>query len=310
MSTPSPLSSPVHAAAEPLAPLRLGERLLDWSRLYLMGVLNVTPDSFSDGGRYLEPSRAVEQGLALARDGAYLLDVGGESTRPGADPVGVAEEISRVVPVVEGLAQTTAVPISVDTYKAEVAAAACAAGATLVNDVSGLTMDPELPAAVAEAGAALVIGHIRGTPRTMQEDVSYKDVLAEVADALEASRERALASGVAAERILVDPGVGFGKSVAGNLTLMGGAGALRERLGCPVLLGPSRKSFIGAITGAEVSGRLPGTLAALVAGRIFGADMVRVHDVVEARQAALITDALLERVGRHPGGAQPPERSG
>jgi dihydropteroate synthase len=180
----------------------------------------------------------------------------------------------------------------VDTYKAEVAAAACRAGATLVNDVSGLTLDPELAAATAEAGAALVLGHIRGTPRTMQANVVYADVLADVADFLAGAVARAMAAGVPRARILVDPGIGFGKSVAGNLTLIRGAGALRERLGLPVLLGPSRKSFIGQLTGAPVEDRLPGTLAALVAGRLFGADVLRVHDVREAHQAAVIADAL------------------
>jgi len=302
MST-STLSEPVRTAAAHQAPLSLGSHTLDWSRTYLMGVVNVTPDSFSDGGRFLDPASAVSQGVALAAAGADLLDVGGESTRPGADRVSSADEQARVIPVLEGLREVTDTPLSVDTYKAEVAAAACRAGATVVNDVSGLTLDPDLAAAVAEAGAALVVGHIRGTPKTMQADVSYEDVLAEVADGLQESVALAVAAGVAPERILVDPGIGFGKSVAGNLTLIRGAGALRQRLGHPVLLGPSRKSFIGKLTGAEVDERLPGTLAALVAGRLFGADVMRVHDVVEARQAAIITDALLDGVGgewRHP----------
>lgn len=297
MSTSS-LSAPVRAAAAPLAPLSLGAMTLDWSRTYLMGVVNVTPDSFSDGGRFLDPTAAVGQGRDLAAAGADLLDVGGESTRPGADPVSAVDERARVIPVIKGLREATDTPISVDTYKAEVAAAACRAGATVVNDVSGLTLDPDIAAAAAEAGAALVLGHIRGTPRTMQADVSYEDVLDEVAEALQASVDRAMAAGVAPERILVDPGIGFGKSVSGNLTLIRGAGALRELLGHAVLLGPSRKSFIGRLTGAEVDDRLPGTLAALVAGRLYGADMMRVHDVREARQAAIIADALLDASAR------------
>ena len=292
MSTPK-LSAPVRAAADHLAPLTLGSVTLDWTRTYLMGVVNVTPDSFSDGGRFLDATAAVNQGRELDEAGADLLDVGGESTRPGADPVSAADERARVIPVIEGLREITDTPLSIDTYKAEVASAACRAGATLVNDVSGLTLDPELAAATAEAGAALVVGHIRGTPQTMQSDVTYQDVMDEVADALQASVEQAVAAGVAPERILVDPGIGFGKSVRGNLTLLRGAGALRERLGCAVMLGPSRKSFIGKLTGAEVDDRLPGTLAALVAGRLFGADVMRVHDVREARQAAIIADAVL-----------------
>ncbi len=302
MST-STLSEPVRETASPMAPLSLGSQTLDWSRTYLMGVVNVTPDSFSDGGRFLDPAMAVSQGLDLAAAGADLLDVGGESTRPGADPVSAADERARVIPVLEGLREATDTPLSIDTYKAEVAAAACRAGATVVNDVSGLTLDPELGAAVAEAGAALVVGHIRGTPLTMQSDVSYEDVLAEVAHGLQESVDQAVAAGVAPERILVDPGLGFGKSVAGNLTLIRGAGVLRQRLGHPVLLGPSRKSFIGKLTGAEVDERLGGTLAALVVGRLAGADVMRVHDVAEARQAAIITDALSS--GDHEGRRRP-----
>jgi dihydropteroate synthase len=296
MST-STLSEPVRATAVRIAPLSLGSQTLDWSRTYLMGVVNVTPDSFSDGGRFLDSTAAVRQGLELAEAGADILDVGGESTRPGADPVSAAEELARVIPVLEGVRDGCGIPLSIDTYKAEVAAAACRAGATVVNDVSGLTLDPELGAAVAEAGAALVVGHIRGTPLTMQSDVSYEDVLAEVVDGLRESVELAVAAGVSPERILVDPGIGFGKSVAGNLTLIRGAGALRERLGHAVLLGPSRKSFIGKLTGAGVEERLPGTLAALVVGRLSGADVMRVHDVSEARQAAIVTDALLRDGG-------------
>jgi dihydropteroate synthase len=280
-----------------VAPLTLGSATLDWSRTYLMGVVNVTPDSFSDGGRFLDATAAVKQGRELDEAGADLLDVGGESTRPGADPVSAADERARVIPVIEGLREITDTPLSIDTYKAEVASAACQAGASVVNDVSGLTLDPELAAATAEAGAALVVGHIRGTPQTMQSDVTYQDVMDEVADALQASVELAVAAGVARERILVDPGIGFGKSVRGNLTLLRGAGALRERLGCAVMLGPSRKSFIGKLTGAEVDDRLPGTLAALVVGRLSGADVMRVHDVREARQAAIIADAVLAADG-------------
>lgn len=281
------------AQAMAIPPLTLGARTMEWSRAYLMGVVNVTPDSFSDGGQFHDHERAVSQGLSLAAAGADLLDIGGESTRPGADPVSVAEELARVLPVIAELRARTDVPLSIDTYKAEVAAAACRAGATLVNDVSGLTLDPELGRATAEAGAALVVGHIRGTPRSMQQDVRYDDVLAEVMAALADSLRAAEEAGVERTRILVDPGIGFGKSVAGNLTLLRGAGELREGLGRPVLVGPSRKSFIGLLTGAEVEGRLPGTLAALAVARAFGADVIRVHDVEEAWQAAAVTDAIL-----------------
>jgi dihydropteroate synthase len=275
---------------------------LDWSRTYLMGVVNVTPDSFSDGGQFYDGDTAdgdsaVAHGLRLAADGADLIDIGGESTRPGAEPVSAAEERARVVPVIEGLRPQTDAIVSIDTYKAEVALAACRAGAQVVNDISGLTLDPALGAAVAEAGAALVVGHLRGTPRTMQQDVTYRDVLDEVGSALEASVERAVAAGVARERILVDPGIGFGKGVRGNLLLLRGLGALRARLGCAVVVGASRKAFIGKLSGAEVGDRLPGTLAAHTLARAAGADVLRVHDVAAARQAAQVTDALLAAGG-------------
>lgn len=277
----------------PVSELRLASLVVGGARTALMGVLNVTPDSFSDGGRFLSVEAAILQGERLAGEGADVLDVGGESTRPGSAPVTADEELERVLPVLQGLRERVDVPLSVDTYKAEVAASACRAGATMVNDVSGLTLDPELAFAVAEAGAALVLGHIRGAPRTMQENVRYEDVLAEVGDALEASVERAMAAGVAADRIVVDPGIGFGKSLAGNLTLLRGVGLLRARLGRPVMVGASRKSFLGALTGAGVDARLPGTLAAHVLARAAGADMIRVHDVAAARQAALVADAIL-----------------
>lgn len=276
-----------------VAPVSLGRLVIDGSRTFIMGVLNVTPDSFSDGGRFLHADAALVQGEKLLADGADLLDVGGESTRPGAASVSAREERERVVPIIQALRGSTDRPLSVDTYKAEVAAAACVAGANVVNDVSGLTLDPELVFAVAEAGAALILGHIRGTPCTMQDDVRYSDVLAEVGDLLGAQVERALAAGVRPDGILVDPGIGFGKSVAGNLALLRCVGALRARLGRPVLVGASRKSFIGALTGAGVEDRLAGTLAAHVLARAAGADMVRVHDVAEARQAALVADAIL-----------------
>ncbi len=273
--------------------LTFGGLTLDWSRTYLMGVVNVTPDSFSDGGQFYDGDTAVAHGRRLAAEGADLLDIGGESTRPGAEPVSAAEERARVVPVIEALRQQTDGVLSIDTYKAEVALAACRAGAQVVNDISGLTLDPELGAAVAEAGAALVVGHIRGTPRTMQQDVTYRDVLDEVGGALEASVERAVAAGVARERVLVDPGIGFGKGVRGNLLLLRGLGALRAQLGCAVVVGASRKAFIGRLSGAEVDDRLPGTLAAHTLAQAAGADVLRVHDVAAARQAALVTDALL-----------------
>ena len=284
-------------------PILLADTRLDWSRTYVMGVINATPDSFSDGGRTLDPATAVAHGLALAAAGADVLDVGGESTRPGADPVPVEEELRRVLPVIRGLCSASATPISIDTTKAAVAEAACAAGACLVNDVSGLTADPDLGRVTARAGAALVVMHRRGTPRTMQDRVDYADLVGEIAASLAASLDLAVAAGVPRERIFLDPGIGFGKDIEGNLRLLRCGHHLRSRLGRPVLVGPSRKSFIGKLTGAPVEARLPGTVAACVLARVFGADVVRVHDVAEVRQALQVTDALL---GLGPDGAAAP----
>lgn len=273
--------------------IRVGDDRWSWDRTLLMGVVNVTPDSFSDGGRYLDPEAAVRHAMSLAAQGADVLDVGGESTRPGAASVGAAEERERVVPVIEALRARSDAVISVDTYKAEVAAAACAAGATVINDVTGGTLDSELAAVAADTGAVLVLGHIRGTPATMQHDVVYQDLVAEVCDGLAAAVERAVSAGVDRSRIVVDPGIGFGKSARGNGVLLLQVGEIRRRLARPVLVGASRKSFIGKLTGAAVDDRLAGTLAAHTLAQVAGADFLRVHDVAPARQAADLTDAVL-----------------
>ncbi|HEY6104528.1 MAG TPA: dihydropteroate synthase, partial [Anaeromyxobacteraceae bacterium] len=226
------------------SPIRIGARIFAPPGPYLMGVLNVTPDSFSDGGRFLDPGAALEQALRLAEEGADLLDVGGESARPGAAPVPAEEERRRVVPVLERLAaRGFAVPVSVDTSKAEVARAALAAGAALVNDVTGLS-DPEMARAVAEAGVPVVIMHMRGTPADMQSRASYRDVVAEVKAELAAALARAAAAGVPPERTILDPGIGFAKTAGHSLRLFSRLGDLGA-LGRPLLVGPSRKSFIG-----------------------------------------------------------------
>jgi dihydropteroate synthase len=256
-----------------------------------MGIVNATPDSFSDGGRFLEPDAAVAHALRLAADGADLVDVGGESTRPGAPPVPAEEEIRRVVPVVERLrARGFALPISVDTSKAEVARAALAAGADLVNDVRALE-DPELARAVAEAGVPVVLMHMRGSPADMATRATYADVAAEVAEELAASLARAEAAGVSRGRVLLDPGIGFAKAAEHSVEVLARLDVLRA-LGRPLVVGPSRKSFIGKITGAAPAERLPGTLAAVTAAVLAGAEILRVHDVAEARQAALVAAAI------------------
>jgi dihydropteroate synthase len=258
----------------------------------VMGVLNVTPDSFSDGGRFVQTDAAVAHGVRLVSEGAAIVDVGGESTRPGADPVDGAEECRRVVPVIAGLAaaQTGAV-ISIDTSKAAVAAAALDAGATFVNDVTAFRADPELATLVAERGANCCLMHMLGEPRTMQRAPHYDDVVAEVGAFLAARVEFALAAGIKRERIIVDPGIGFGKTIEHNLELLRRLGELRA-LELPILIGTSRKSFIGAITGREVDQRLAGSLATCVMAYERGASVFRVHDVAATADALAVALAV------------------
>ena len=265
--------------------------VLDLSRPRLMGVLNVTPDSFSDGGRYFAVDAAVEQGLALERAGADLVDIGGESTRPGATPVTVAEEIDRVVPVIRGLADPVRVPISIDTRRAEVADAALQAGAELINDVSGLG-DAEMAKVAARHGVPIILGHLRGDPRTMQEGIGFTDVVAEVIEELGRSLDRAVAGGVGADRIVVDPGLGFGKTAEQTVLLLRAIGEIRRRLGRPICVGPSRKSFLGVLSGAPVDRRLMATAAATAVAVYLGADILRVHDVSELRDVVTVAAAL------------------
>jgi dihydropteroate synthase len=255
-----------------------------------MGVLNVTPDSFSDGGRYFDPEEALRRGLQMAEEGADFIDVGGESSRPGSLPVAAEEEIRRTAPVIERLARATDIPVSIDTYKSAVAARALDAGATIVNDISGLQFDPSLAAVASRHGASMVLMHIRGTPKTMQENPVYDDLMADVMERLSEGIRRATASGI--DQLFVDPGIGFGKSLAHNTELIRRLGELRS-FGYPVLAGPSRKSFIGTILGAPVERRLEGTGAAVAACIMNGADVVRVHDVKEMKQVARTVDAIV-----------------
>ncbi len=260
----------------------------------VMGIINVTPDSFSDGGRLPSPEAAVAFGLRLRDEGADILDVGGESTRPGAEEVPVDVELSRVIPVIEKLRrEDKGVLLSVDTSKPEVAAAALAAGADMVNDVTAGGA-PGMLEAVAGAGAGVVLMHMRGTPRTMQLDTQYTEIVAEVHSFLGARAAAAVAAGVAPQRVWLDPGIGFGKDVEGNLRLLAAAGDLAA-LGHPIVVGASRKSFIGALTGAGVADRLPGSLAALVAVAAVERVVVRVHDVAATVQF-LVTLAALRGV--------------
>ena len=257
----------------------------------LMGVVNVTPDSFSDGGLYLDPEAAIAHGLDLVAAGAEILDVGGESTRPGAEPVGEEEELRRVVPVIQGLSGSRS-RISVDTSKAAVAAAALDAGAEIVNDVTALRGDPAIAVLCAERGATVVLMHMLGEPRTMQDAPRYEDVVDDVKAFLAERLEAAVAAGVAEERVWLDPGIGFGKTGAHNMELLRRLGELRE-LGRPLVVGTSRKSFIGKVDGSPADQRLGGTIASSVLAAAEGADVLRVHDVAEMSQALAVATAIL-----------------
>jgi dihydropteroate synthase len=280
--------------------LRCGTHTLDVSRPLVMGILNVTPDSFSDGGQYLDVSRAVEHALRMVDAGAALIDVGGESTRPGAPAVDAVEEIRRVVPVIEALAARGAVPISVDTSKPEVIAAATAAGASLINDVRALREPGALDAA-ARTDAAVCLMHMQGEPRTMQSDPQYQDVVAEVRDFLAARVDACLAAGIGRERLILDPGIGFGKRLQHNLALLAHLPEL-ARLGLPLLIGVSRKSMFGTLLGRGLQDRLAGSLAVATAAALAGASILRVHDVAETLDALKVAAALREagyEIGSH-----------
>ena len=268
---------------------------LDLRRPCVIGVLNLTPDSFSDGGRFASVDAAVRSGMVMLAEGAAILDLGGESTRPGAQPVALELELERVIPVVEALRRQTDAPLSIDTSKAEVARQSIAAGANFINDISGLNFDDEMAAVVAQSGAGLFLMHTRGRPADMQQDTVYQDLCGEVSANLRASLERARVAGVARECLAVDPGIGFGKSVAGNLQLLQRIAEFHQ-LGYPLLLGTSRKSFIGKVLGLkEPLERLPGTLATVAWAVSQGVQLHRVHDVRPAREAALMAWSIREQ---------------
>src|SRR5262245_16794641 len=273
-------------------------------RVTIVAVLNATPDSFSDGGRFvdadgaLDLEAALDAARALVAAGAHVLDVGGESTRPGASPVPASVEIARTRPLVEALAKVLPVPVSIDTRRAAVAEAALEAGARVVNDVSGLRADPALAERAARAGATLIVGHLRGEPARMQQEIAFTDVVAEVGDELAAALARARDAGVPRARLVADPGLGFGKKLPHNLALLANLGELRARLGVPLLVGPSRKSFLGELTGEPVGARDAASAVACGIAAFTGADAVRVHDVAGARRAVAIGAALRAARGR------------
>jgi len=270
---------------------------LDWQQPRLMAVLNVTPDSFFDGGRFDSAEDAVAAGKALLADGADIVDVGGESTRPGAVPVSTDEELARVGPVLAGLV-AAGVPVSVDTRRAAVMQAAVSAGAVLINDVSALGYDPASAAVAAESGVPVVLMHSRGEPDTMARQARYDDVVLDVYDELQAALARAEAAGIDRERVLIDPGIGFAKTARQSVAVLADL-SLLHGLGCPLLIGASRKSFIAGITGeVPAERRLPGSLTAVLAGRAAGVQAFRVHDVMETRQALTLWEATVAAVGR------------
>jgi dihydropteroate synthase len=264
------------------------------SRTHVMGILNATPDSFSDGGQYAAPERALARARQMAEQGADIIDIGGESTRPGAEPVPEDEELRRIIPLIERLSAELPIPISVDTYKAPVAAKALAAGASIVNDVSGLRFSPDMAAVAAEHGAAVVIMHMKGAPRNMQRNPVYHDVVAEIAAYLEEGIELAVRAGVDREKIMIDPGIGFGKTLDHNLELLKRLDEFRG-LGRPIVLGTSRKKFIGTILDVpQPEERVDGTAATVALGIERGAAIVRVHDVARMAQVARMTDAIIK----------------
>lgn len=269
---------------------KLGRREYNLAeRTFIMGILNVTPDSFSDGGKYFDCEKAVNHALRMIRDGADIIDIGGESSRPGSKPLGGEEELKRVVPVIEAISKSSDIPISIDTMKSEVAEKALRAGASIVNDISGLTYDKRMAEVIAHNRATVVIMHMKGTPTDMQENPRYEDVVGEVKSFL--LQQSAVAKENGVNQIIIDPGIGFGKNLKHNLTLLRNIDQFLD-LGYPVLIGPSRKSFIGTLLDLPVSERLEGTSAAVAASIIGGASIVRVHDVKEMKRVAVVTDAM------------------
>ncbi|HUJ17815.1 MAG TPA: dihydropteroate synthase [Nitrospirota bacterium] len=263
------------------------------SRTHIMGILNVTPDSFSDGGRYADPERALAHARDMVTAGADIIDIGGESTRPGALPLSEEEELRRIIPLIERLSAELSIPLSVDTYKSSVARKALDAGASIVNDISGLRFSPDMAMIAADAGAAVVIMHIKGTPRDMQQKPVYADVIGEISSFLAEGIELAERAGVSREKVLIDPGIGFGKTLEHNLTILGRLEEFRT-LGRPIVLGTSRKKFIGTVLGIPgPDHRVLGSMATIALGIERGASVLRVHDVAETVQVARMTDAIM-----------------
>jgi len=274
--------------------LNFSKRVFDLSsRTHLMGVLNVTPDSFSDGGHFFKLELAVKQGIRMAEEGADIIDVGGESTRPGSDSVTIEEELSRVIPVIEALVKEIDIPVSIDTYKSQVAKKALDSGAEMINEISALRFDPQMKKIAAEYQIPIILMHIKGTPKNMQENPYYDDVITEITEYLKESIEIAEKAGIDREKIIIDPGIGFGKRLEDNINILKNLNKF-SILDCPILIGPSRKSFIGKLLDLPVEERLEGSLAALAVSIMNGANIVRVHDVKESKRVACLVDTILK----------------
>ncbi len=287
-------------------PMIIGGRVFDFSkRIYIMGILNVTPDSFSDGGRCYRRLDALNHADKMIKAGADIIDVGGESSRPGAQPVDLKVEMSRVVPVIREIRKNYDIPVSVDTYKAEVAKAAIDAGADIINDISALSMDPKMREVAANADLPVILMHMKGTPTNMQKKPSYDSLMSEVYNYLRGAIDAALKAGIREDKIIVDPGIGFGKTTSHNCTIIKNLRWLKS-LNRPILVGLSRKSFIGEITGQQVNDRMYGTVAANVISVLNGANILRVHDVKENIQAVKVTELLHGRLR----GIKPKTRAG
>jgi dihydropteroate synthase len=297
---PQPFGLPDLAAGLKQTLLNSVQRPMSWTtarqrlsleRPLIMGILNVTPDSFSDGNLYLDPQSAIDRALEMVDEGADIIDIGGESTRPGAAPVSPGDELQRIIPVISGLSDRTSCPISVDTWKSPVARAALHAGAEIINDISGFTFDPQMAAVAAESGAGVVLMHTHGTPQTMHADTTYVDLIGEVVHSLRESIQQALLDGVESERIAIDPGIGFAKVAAQNMEILRRLSEFTT-LGLPLLVGTSRKSFIGKALGREPGDRLHGTAATVALAVSSGAHILRVHDVREMRDVADMAHAV------------------
>ncbi|NWF75408.1 MAG: dihydropteroate synthase [Nitrospirae bacterium] len=261
-------------------------------KTYIMGILNVTPDSFSDGGQFFDKSSAIKRALQMVKEGADIIDIGGESTRPGSDPVPLEEELQRTIPLIEVLIKESNIPISIDTYKSEVAKRALDAGASMVNDISGLRFDPLMKSVVAQYKVPVVIMHIKGKPKDMQKDTVYEDLLSEIITYLKNSIDIAIKAGISEDKIIIDPGIGFGKTFEHNLEIIHNLQEFTV-LKKPILIGPSRKAFIGKILGDAPPGeRLEGTAAAVAISIMNGANIIRVHDVKEMARVAKMSDAI------------------